>query len=509
MKSIHRILTVTIVLQFSFSAVHSQIGTLDPTFGEGGIASVVFQNGDFKMYDSNVMADGKLLCYGKFFVSTANGFFPTVVRLNADGSGIDFSFGSNGVQVLSEELFVQDDYLEMAMDDQENIFVVATSVASIVAYKLSPDGELDLGFGDEGMIEIADGGILGNIIVQPDGKLIVAYTRANDFALARVNSNGSMDTSFGANGLLTTSVFGIDRAYGITLQPDGKILVSGTTDNGFGPMLGIVRLHENGSLDNSFGSEGKVSRIINGSDFAYSIAVTNAGKLLVTGRTTNGVFDQKGILAQFNEDGSEDMDFGVNGLVEIQLAGGADFFSDGLIQPDGKILATGIHNLNGVHSSFLIARINSDGTPDAGFGPDNNGTAIASLSGIDLHGQTINLDSNGDALVGGAHQEDNTIRVAKYITGLTLSSAENQLKTGFKIYPNPAATSVRVNLPSHLNTTNLSLTIHNSTGEEEYHNARFNLQKDGSIAVDHLASGIYFVTVVLEGEILHSRFVKN
>ncbi len=509
MKPILTFITITLTFLLFCSKARSQDGTLDPNFGINGIASITFQSGDFKMYDSEVLPDGKILCFGKFFISTSNGFFPTVVRLNADGSGIDFSFGNNGVKVLSEQLFLIDIYMAITLDNQGYVYAAGTGGSNIYVYKLTVDGQEDLNFGINGMVELTSASRLADIKVQADGKIVVASTLNNDFVVSRMNNNGTMDMSFGTNGVQSHSVFGIDNAYGLTLQSDGKILVCGYTDNGFGPMLGIIRMNANGSLDNSFGSGGKVSRIINGSDFAYSITVTPSGKVVVAGRTTNGLFNQKGLVAQFNADGSEDTNFGTSGVVEIQLAGNADFFSDVLIQTDGKILATGIHDINGTNSSFLIARLNSDGSPDVGFGLSNDGTAIATLTGIDMHGLSISLDSNGDAIIGGAFQNDNAIRVAKFYTGLALSTSEDQVKSFIKIFPNPANTALNINLENYFDAGIISLVIHNSIGEMVYEKIRIHGPYFSSIDVSQFNNGVYFVSITINGKIFNSRFVKH
>jgi uncharacterized delta-60 repeat protein len=431
-------------IELTPSSILCQPGYLDASFGTNGIASLTFPGSDFDMYDMSLQSDGKILCFGKFFVASANGNYPAVLRMNADGSGIDFSFGENGMRIINSEVFLTNISFVITVDPSDAIYVAFSDNSAIHVAKLTPDGSFDSTFNSTGQMTLSDYFAPSDILTQPDGKIVVAASASNGFGIARINGNGTMDANFGTSGIQSHPVYGNETTYALDLQNDGKLVICGTTDNGFGDMIGIIRLTTNGNLDNTFGSGGKVSRIINGFDTPRSIKIDSAGKIVVAGRTlpTGGVFNQKAFVARFTENGVEDTSFGTNGLTEIQLSGNADYFMDMVIQPDGKILATGRHDANSTYPSFLIARLNEDGTPDTGFGSSNNGTATATLPSTDLIAHSIRLDPNGDAIIGGTAGvgwgSDNSIRVAKFLTGLNLSTESISTSLSLQVFPNPA-----------------------------------------------------------------------
>lgn len=446
MKTLANFLLVFSLLLGACTNIFAQAGTLDTDFGTNGLLSITFQGSDFDMYDMEVLPDGKILCYGKFYVASSSGYYPAVVRINGDGSGLDFSFGSNGVSVLTSEVFLANVYFAMCLDDQGRIYTAATTNSNISVFRLTADGTIDNTFNTTGLVELTGTyGSVADITTQSDGKLLVAFTTGNDYAVTRVNTNGSLDTGFGTNGVAVHSLAAIDRAYGMAIQTDGKILVCGSTDDGFGNIIGLIRMNSDGSLDSGFGSSGKVSKLINVSDYAYDVAIDTDGKIILAGRTNSGIFNQKGILARFHTDGGVDSTFGTNGLTELQLTGNADYFNALVLQPDGKILATGIHDINGTNTSFLIARFNADGNTDTGFGINSNGATTIPLNGVDLHGLAIGMDANGDVVIGGTHASDNAIRLAKVLTGLNVSVAEFEELESVNVFPNPAITSITLN----------------------------------------------------------------
>src|SRR5262250_1448506 len=168
-----------------------------------------------------------------------------------------------------------------------------------------------------------------------------------DFALARYNSNGTLDASFGTGGRVTTD-FAVpnDQAESVAVQPDGRIVVAGAagrfTNRGFD--FALARYNSNGTLDTSFGTSGKVTTDFAGADDVPSepsaVALQGDGKIVVVGRSRVGqtpdgdVYDFA--LARFNSNGTLDTSFGTSGKVTTDFAGANDVPSSVAVQPDGN-----------------------------------------------------------------------------------------------------------------------------------------------------------------------------
>lgn len=184
---------------------------------------------------------------------------------------------------------------------------------------------------------------------------------------------GDVDTSFGG-GVQTTPV-GLtdDYARGAAVQGDGKVIVAGYGVPGgdTGTDFLIVRYLRDGGLDTTFGTAGKVITAFNNgnrSDEAQAVAVQADGKILVAGSSDQGATGYDFALSRYNTDGSLDATFGAGGRVVTSFGNGADKLHAMLIQPDGKILLAGESGQGANGTDFAIARYNTDGSLDAGFG---------------------------------------------------------------------------------------------------------------------------------------------
>jgi uncharacterized delta-60 repeat protein len=203
--------------------------------------------------------------------------------------------------------------------------------------------------------------------IQPDGKIVVAgrtenpFTGIDSFAIARYNVDGSLDSSFGVMGRVTTDFGGVDTANGISIQADGKIVVAG--QGGPNSDFALARYNADASLDMTFGTGGKVLTDFGRLDAANDVAIQTDGKIVAA-----GVGGELFALARYNDDGSPDVSFGVNGKVTTEFFGENIESATALaIQTDGKIVAIG-SAISDFDPSFAIARYNKDGTLDSSFG---------------------------------------------------------------------------------------------------------------------------------------------
>jgi len=235
------------------------------------------------------------------------------------------------------------------------------SLTDFALSRYNTDGTLDLSFGVGGRVTTDFANFYdfaSSVAIQQDGKIIAAVGAVispySNFALARYDSDGTLDLSFGNGGKVTTAfvttAFGqvSAQAYSIALQQDGKIVVAGVANIDGGEDFALVRYNSNGTLDVSFGTGGKVTTdfdlVGQGFSFAFasSVAVQQDGRIVAAGDAyIDGGRDFA--LARYNNNGTLDASFGTGGKVNTNFSGStfADFANSVAVQPDGKIVAAG------------------------------------------------------------------------------------------------------------------------------------------------------------------------
>ncbi len=256
------------------------------------------------------------------------------------------------------------------------------------------------------------------IAIQGDGKIVVAGYSSNgtnlDFTIVRYNTDGLLDTSFGSGGKVTTDFGNDDAAYAMAIQGDGKIVVAGYSSNGTNLDFTIVRYNTDGSLDTSFDGDGKVTTDIGiGSyDFANTIAIQGDGKIVVAGYSSNGSNNDFAIV-RYNTDGSLDTSFGSDGKVTTPIGSGDDEAYAIAIQGDGKIVVAG-YSSNGSNNDFAIVRYNADGSLDTSFG--TGGKVTTDFGGDDAAAYAIAIQGDGKIVVAGYswNGSNNDFAIARY-----------------------------------------------------------------------------------------------
>lgn len=366
-------------------------GDLDPSFGDGGVVMTDFNTSTDLANAVALQADGKLVVAGTTYIN--NDFSDedfAIARYNADGS-LDTSFGNNGkvttdfpnLAAVISAVAVQPDGKIVVAGGAYPLF---TFTGDFKVARYNPDGSLDTSFGAGGIVTTifpGDGSYAFALALQSDGKIIAAGTdffdfnpgdmSDTDFALARYNPDGSLDTTFGNGGTVTTDFLGHeDDVYSVLIQPDGKIIAVGSANSPFDYYdFAIARYLANGSLDTTFGTGGKVRTDFgnNDLDIANAAALQPDGKIVAAGTT---MFDfgvqQQFALTRSNSDGTLDKTFGTGGRLLIDFGSFAQSANAVLIQPDGKIITVGYPNTEDENSDFLLARCNPNGSLDPGFG---------------------------------------------------------------------------------------------------------------------------------------------
>jgi uncharacterized delta-60 repeat protein len=300
-------------------------------------------------------------------------------------------------------------------------------------------GMLDPTFGQNGLVTTAIGTRdeeIHSLAVQPDGKILAAgatYSSSTswDFALARYNANGGLDTSFGSGGKAVTVIGnGSDRGNGVALQPDGKIVVAGSTyvrtrgtvqDYDFA----VVRYNADGTLDKTFDRDGKVTTSFTSSstEIELAMALQPDGKILVGGWVKNATQDIA--VVRYNTNGSLDTSFGSGGRLSIDIASGSEAAYGLAVQSDGKIVIVGNTWSPATNSNAaFVLRLNSNGTLDSSFG---SGGKTLTLLGRELtEADGLALQADGKVvIVGQSYNEGGTgwdIALARFNSDGTLDS---------------------------------------------------------------------------------------
>lgn len=287
--------------------------------------------------------------------------------------------------------------------------VVVTSISATIA--LAAAGVLDPTFDADGRVVTDIGGedSIQAMVIQPDGKVVGAGSSDGNLALARYDSNGALDASFGINGIVITNIPGYTcTGRAVALQSDGKIVLGGHGHTSYSDDDHVlVRYNSDGSLDTSFDGDGIVVTSFDYSgitaDVLNAIGIQTDGKILTVGHTWDTPDISVITLARYNSDGSLDTSFDGDGKL-ITWFTQSDNPVALAIQPDGKfIVAGGSDFLGGLNYKYkmTVIRFNSDGTFDTNF--NGNGKVFIDVpSQYASIGTAVVLAPNGKIVVAGS-----------------------------------------------------------------------------------------------------------
>ena len=406
------------------SLAFAAAGRLDPTFGVGGKVTTDFTSGYDIADGVAVQADGKMVVVGM-----AGGRNPkfALARYNADGS-LDTSFGLDG-HVTTDFTSGFDGAAAVAL--QVNDQIVAAGEAGgrnpkFALARYNPDGSLDTSFGQGGKVttnftRYEDGAHA--VAIQRDGKIVAAGMTGGggdpEFALARYNVDGSLDTSFGKEGRVVTDFTSYeDRVFfGLAIQRNGKIVAAGVAGAGSpDSKFALARYNRNGSLDTSFGTRGRVTTdFTSNADSAFGLGIQTNGKIVIAGESGGGGANPRFALARYNTNGSLDKCFGGDGMVTTDFSAYEDGASNQAVQRNGKIVAAGVAGYQGPDPKFALTRYDRDGSLDPSFGRDGKVTTDFTPQADYADGLTIQADgkivAEGVAGEGGSNPK---FAVARY-----------------------------------------------------------------------------------------------
>lgn len=289
------------------------------------------------------------------------------------------------------------------------------------------NGQRDLAFGSSGTVVTDLTGqkdLAEVVVVQPDGKIVVAGTGWNgpnfDFIVARYTASGALDPTFGVGGkaVLDMGPGSYNEIWDMALQGDGKIILAGNIDS----VPAVARLNPDGTLDTSFGTSGAVTTLFSGQGGrTFGVAIQGDGKIVTAGTIFDGNASSRFGVARYNSDGSLDAAFGTGGKVEVDFPGSYDGAYDVAIQGT-KIVVAGMTGRAGTFPAVYdvgLFRLNANGSLDTTFGTDGTGRVVATTGGL-------------NAPVRLAVQSDNRLVVVG-TTGTTRSAAAGKI---FRFSPN-------------------------------------------------------------------------
>lgn len=293
------------------------------------------------------------------------------------------------------------------------VLVSALALLAPAAASAAP-GDLDASFSGDGKLT-ADLGATDTgeaVLYQPDGKVVVAGQTGSgplaDFAILRFNTDGSPDNSFDTDGRVTIPFGPRDEAKALALQPDGSIVVAGNTNADAGPStgsfsIGVTRIDKDGHIDAAF-NHGSGRKIVDfgGQELAEDVLVQPDGKIVVGGQTQVGT-NSNFFWARLEDDGDLDNTFDGDGRATLD-AGGSENTASIDLGPGGTILTAGSTTANaGGSRDYTVVRLTTGGVPDNSFSQD--GRAQVGFGDADDVATGISVLPDGSALVGGRSLE--------------------------------------------------------------------------------------------------------
>lgn len=490
----------------------SQPGTYDTTFSSDGIATECQQYTHFAI-DAAFQSNGKILSLGDTYTTNVT---ISLVRYNTNGT-LDTTFAIGGFigntinSIVPPNRTFRPEGFAIQNDDKIVIMGLQQSDAfgnGFWVVRLLPNGAVDTTFNGTGYLDLFFGTVQDRgkcIKIQPDGKIIVAGRSGDlgqNFAMARINTNGTLDTSFGSNGKVQTTFFGTQSGVNsIALQPDGKIILGGWTNNlPYEYDFALIRYNSDGSIDTTFGVNGKVVTTVNTaySDMISKVIIQSDGKIIAGGhdKQTAGKYT----LVRYLPNGSLDTTFGTNGIaLDIEYTSNCDIAQ----QVDGKIVLVGGFDTSRI--SYL--RYLNNGQLDTSF-PVNGPIANVGLLG---YASTVLIQPDNKIVVCGSLSTVFDEFGNTYLCSVVIRLNPGTLSTNefndneVTVYPNPASSYVGFN-----NTVNqfTKATLFNYLGQEVTSQS-LNSSSEEQIDICSFATGVYLLKLSNETNNATVKIIKK
>jgi uncharacterized delta-60 repeat protein len=515
--------TTLLVLMTCILFLNQAVAQYDNTFGNNGIVITPDITSGVDYNDCAIQPDGKIVVAG-------NGVgYVKVARYNADGT-LDNSFGNSGIVITNLSGTFDDPYIHSVVLLANGKIIVGgraeewfNAYSGLILICYNSDGSLDLSFGNQGILLYPAGNFssITDIKVQPDGKIIAAgdvHYGGFDVIVVRLYPNGSFDTSFGNGGIASTWYNNYsEHMRSIALQPDGKIVMGGSIYVNGNYDFAIYRLDTVGSLDSTFGVNGRVIRDIGTDhDRIFGIALQDDGKIVAGGTTINSTSQYGNFaLTRYNTNGTIDSTYGTNGIVITQMQDSSNL-ADLVIQPDNKIVAVGSTTmLPNQDNAIVIARYDTTGTPDPTLGM--GGVVVTQINSQDQSLQAVLVQPDGKIVAAGmtyntneAQDDGLVIRLIPHpaLGVLDFSDTPNALN----VYPNPITESATLTYTLQQRET-ISIHLWDMNGRLVKTILEKSLQNEGEqeqsiVLSSSIPSGNYIITVSNQQQQVSVKIVK-
>jgi len=372
--------------------------SVDPGNSRSSKLTVHIQSDVEYGFGTAIQTDGKVLIAGSSHNGSNDDF--SLIRTNADGS-LDTTFNSTGKVTtaigsgsdIANAVILQSDGKLLVAGQSHN-----GSNNDFALVRHNTDGTLDTTFNTTGKVATGIGSDdrIYSVALQSDGKIVATGYSDGAFATARYNTNGTLDTTFDTDGIVTTAVGGGASARGLAIQSDGKIVVGGTGSSG--TRIGLVRYNANGSLDTAFGTNGIVSSLLGSvQSGGQSIVLQADGKIVVGGYDSD--VDNNFTVARYTTAGALDTTFNSTGFNTISFGSYSEYVRSIALQSDGKIVAAGYTYIDGASTANIaIVRLTTGGVLDTTFSGDGMQTTVI---GTSSSGLGLGLTTEGKPVVVG------------------------------------------------------------------------------------------------------------
>jgi uncharacterized delta-60 repeat protein len=506
------------IFSFCVKPLYAQIdGTLDSTFGTNGFVTVDFNGGSDIGFGIAIQNDGKIIVVGKSEPTSNYNF--ALARLNTDGT-LDNTFGTAG-KVTTDIGGGDDDGRIVVIQNDGKVLVAGNSLSPSGVYsymglaRYNTNGSLDNTFSTDGKVSFGFGTGGWNeayaLAIQTDGKIIIGGSAnmpsSDDFAIARLNTDGTIDATFNTNGKVTTDFSSDDICYSLAIQPDGKILAAGITASSFTgdtANFALVRYKIDGSIDSTFGTYGKVKTDFYGkNDNAFSVVLQPDGKIILAGDAQLSSSPYVA-LARYNINGTLDSTFGTNGKVittDFPESNGRQV----VLQTDGKIIVAGFISLPSPNFyEIAIFRFNTNGTIDSTFNGNGMATSHYASSTTDI-GTGVAIQQDKKIVeVGYTYTGTSDFAVVRYLVDqvVGINNTGNDIIYDFTIFPNPANDRIEISNPgkSEIQILNIEGQLLKRLTANE---------NNVSVDISDLSKGLYFVKLISEEGICVKKFIKE
>ncbi|MES2649841.1 MAG: T9SS type A sorting domain-containing protein [Bacteroidota bacterium] len=381
------------------NAVNAQVGFPDPTFGiNGAVSTAVAATGNTTsqlIVESMLTTDGKIV-----FVINQQG--KTRISKRLPNGMPDLAFGKSGFSVTASLVPTA-----AALQPDGKIVVGGSSdgFSNFMLARYNTNGTLDPTFGNGGIV-ISDitpsTDFLLSMAITTTGSIITAGNTNGQFTLVAFTANGTLDDAFGNNAIVRTDFNGMGSSINeITLQEDGKIVAAGFVNGLSNYDFALARYHPDGSPDLSFNVTGRTSSDFGERDMATAVVVDKNGKIYAGGNSADLSGFQHFRIARYNSDGSPDKTYNKGaGSLLASFGDSYNGINSIKLQVDGTLIAAGFTNINPPYNDIALTHIYADGTIDNTFG--NNGVLLADANRQNDECGFLLIQPDGQILTGGA-----------------------------------------------------------------------------------------------------------